>query len=248
MLPPNGGGTPESPLRRRPGLRAAGRPSGARAARRLGHRVDRRHLAHREPRRDPPRPRRRPGLVGAALRIAQSARPASCRPSSSGVDSRAGRPAVRARRRCAAVAARCSVGAPAGAFTVVVRAGPTARRRSSPTPRSSTTGRPMPTRYWLVDAGACGRRSAGSSRPVGCAGPRPRSIPARWRRPTRATRAERDALVPDGPPRSPPLGWRRGHPPGVKCLHAHLAWWLAGGEDPVGRLGGRQLGSTRPTP
>jgi Protein of unknown function (DUF501) len=20
----------------------------------------------------------------------------------------------------------------------------------------------------------------------------------------------------------------------VKCLHAHLAWWLAGGDDPVG--------------
>jgi hypothetical protein len=22
---------------------------------------------------------------------------------------------------------------------------------------------------------------------------------------------------------------------GVKCLHAHVAWWLAGGDDPVGR-------------
>jgi hypothetical protein len=21
----------------------------------------------------------------------------------------------------------------------------------------------------------------------------------------------------------------------VKCLHAHYAWWLAGGDDPVGR-------------
>jgi hypothetical protein len=29
---------------------------------------------------------------------------------------------------------------------------------------------------------------------------------------------------------------------GVKCLHAHLAWWLVGGEDPVGEWTALQIG------
>jgi exopolyphosphatase/guanosine-5'-triphosphate,3'-diphosphate pyrophosphatase len=34
----------------------------------------------------------------------------------------------------------------------------------------------------------------------------------------------------------------------VKCLHAHLAWWLAGGDDPVGRWVEHRLGlDTRPS-
>ena len=46
--------------------------------------------------------------------------------------------------------------------------------------------------------------------------------------------AERDALVPpdhDGPV---PFGGVGGTRRGVKCLHAHFAWWLAGGDDAVG--------------
>ncbi|MGH9182011.1 MAG: DUF501 domain-containing protein [Acidimicrobiales bacterium] len=30
---------------------------------------------------------------------------------------------------------------------------------------------------------------------------------------------------------------------GVKCLHAHYAWFLAGGDDPVGRWAQSQLPS-----
>lgn len=48
-------------------------------------------------------------------------------------------------------------------------------------------------------------------------------------------RTERDALLPaswDGPRPSAGVGGTR---VGVKCLHAHYGWWLAGGDDPVGR-------------
>ena len=47
--------------------------------------------------------------------------------------------------------------------------------------------------------------------------------------------AERDAEMPadhDGPRPSAGVGGTRN---GVKCLHAHYAWYLAGGDDPVGR-------------
>ncbi len=47
--------------------------------------------------------------------------------------------------------------------------------------------------------------------------------------------AERDRLIPadhDGPR---PTGGVGGTRVGVKCLHAHWAWHLAGGDDPIGR-------------
>ena len=47
--------------------------------------------------------------------------------------------------------------------------------------------------------------------------------------------AERDALVPEGHVGPVPFGGVGGTRQGVKCLHAHLAWYLAGGNDPVGR-------------
>ena len=34
----------------------------------------------------------------------------------------------------------------------------------------------------------------------------------------------------------------------MKCLHAHLAWWLAGGDDPVGDWVAIRLGLERPAP
>jgi hypothetical protein len=57
-------------------------------------------------------------------------------------------------------------------------------------------------------------------------------------------RAERDeaieALAPghSGPR---PYGGVAGTRQGVKCLHAHYAWFLAGGDDPVGRWVDEQL-------
>ena len=57
----------------------------------------------------------------------------------------------------------------------------------------------------------------------------------------RAYRDERDALIDtdyDGPRPSGGVGGTR---QGVKCLHTHLAWYLAGGEDPIGRWALDQL-------
>ena len=39
-----------------------------------------------------------------------------------------------------------------------------------------------------------------------------------------------------------PSGGVGGTRKGVKCLHAHLAWYLAGGDDPVGTWTAGQLG------
>jgi hypothetical protein len=48
-------------------------------------------------------------------------------------------------------------------------------------------------------------------------------------------RAERDAALPAGHAGPRPFGGVGGTRRGVKCLHAHYAWFLAGGDDPVGR-------------
>jgi hypothetical protein len=50
-----------------------------------------------------------------------------------------------------------------------------------------------------------------------------------------------------------PPGWRGPRPSGgvggtrtgVKCLHAHYAWYLAGGDDPVGRWVAARLGGSQ---
>ena len=95
-------------------------------------------------------------------------------------------------------------------------------------------GTPMPTRYWLVDpeSDRAVRRleAAGGVRAAGAG----RRSPTRSQPRTTATR-------PSATPRSPPTTWARGRAAasaaraaGVKCLHAHYAWYLAGGDDPVG--------------
>ena len=51
---------------------------------------------------------------------------------------------------------------------------------------------------------------------------------------------ERDALI-DPDHRGPrPSGGVGGTRRGVKCLHAHLAWWLTGADDPVGEWTAQQ--------
>ena len=47
--------------------------------------------------------------------------------------------------------------------------------------------------------------------------------------------ALRDAALPDGWDGPRPSGGVGGTRTGIKCLHAHYAWHLAGGDDPVGR-------------
>ena len=57
--------------------------------------------------------------------------------------------------------------------------------------------------------------------------------------------AERDALIPTdhGGPR--PFGGVAGTRIGVKCLHAHFGWWLAGGNDPIGQWVADKLSISR---
>jgi hypothetical protein len=123
--------------------------------------------------------------------------------------------------------------APKGSFRIVVRHahdGSPVVIRNHPL---LADGTPMPTRYWLLGEPERTMVSRLESRggvhrvedEVGMD-----AIAAAHRR----YAAERDAdLPPDwtGPRPSAGVGGTRR---GVKCLHAHYAWWLAGGDDPVG--------------
>ena len=123
--------------------------------------------------------------------------------------------------------------APQGAFEVVVRdarGGPVVIRNAP----LLDDGTPMPTRYWLVgvDVSRAVSRleSAGGVRAAEAAVD-PDEIAAAHERYAR----ERDAAIPEGWSRPRPSGGVGGTRRGVKCLHAHYAWYLAGGDDPVGR-------------
>jgi len=132
---------------------------------------------------------------------------------------------------------------PGGGFTVVVR-----RDDGSPVVIANEPflrdGTPMPTRYWLVDPdlralvgrleAAGGVREAEAEVDAGALADCHRRYAA-----------ERDALVPAGWTGPRPSGGVGGTRQGVKCLHAHLAWWLAGGGDPVGAWVARELHLTR---
>lgn len=123
--------------------------------------------------------------------------------------------------------------APAGAFDVVVRDadGVPVVIRNAPLLDS---GRPMPTRYWLV--GADIRSEIGRIESAGGVKAAEEAVGLLAIAEAHARyAAERDALIADdyaGPrPHDGVGGTRRG----VKCLHAHYAWYLAGGDDPVGQ-------------
>ncbi len=53
--------------------------------------------------------------------------------------------------------------------------------------------------------------------------------------------AERDASIPADHQGPRPQGGVGGTRRGLKCLHAHYAWHLAGGDDPVGRWVAEQV-------
>jgi hypothetical protein len=133
--------------------------------------------------------------------------------------------------------------APQGAFAVVVRAadGMPVVIRNAPL---LDDGRPMPTRYWLVDRAT--NRRVGSLESAGGVRRAEADVdPAALIAAHRAYAAERDAALPpdwDGPR---PTGGVGGTRTGVKCLHAHYAWFLAGGDDPVGRWVAEQLVAAR---
>lgn len=124
---------------------------------------------------------------------------------------------------------------PMGAFEVVVRddAGAPVVLKNYPL---LADGRPMPTLYWL-----CGERESmligrlesmkGVRRAEADLGLE--AINASHDRYC----AERDAILDAATtqPEHRPTGGVGGTRNGVKCLHAHYGYWLAGGDDPVGQ-------------
>jgi hypothetical protein len=122
---------------------------------------------------------------------------------------------------------------PQGEFEVVVRGehGRPVVIRNAPL---LDDGTPMPTRWWLVgdvERVAIGRLEAAQGvRRAEAAVDRAAIAAAHLR-----YAAERDAALPEGHDGPVPHGGVGGTREGVKCLHAHYAWFLVGGDDPVGR-------------
>jgi len=123
--------------------------------------------------------------------------------------------------------------APRGAFRVVVRSeggGPVVIENAP----LLFDGTPMPTRYWLCgkeERIAVGRIEAGG----GVARARAGVAAGEIVRAHLAYAALRDAALSRDHVGPRPSGGVGGTRVGVKCLHAHYAWYLAGGDDPVGR-------------
>jgi hypothetical protein len=120
-----------------------------------------------------------------------------------------------------------------GDFEVVVRHddGSPAVIRNAPLLRD---GRPMPTRFWLV--GEPERTWVSRLESAGGVAQAEEEVDADELAAAHARyAAERDAALPAGHDGPRPSGGVGGTRVGVKCLHAHYAWHLAGGDDPVGR-------------
>ncbi len=95
-------------------------------------------------------------------------------------------------------------------------------------------GTPMPTRYWLVGAEA--RIEIGRLESTGAIDVAEAEIDdEELDRAHAAYALERDAAIPVGHTGPVPYGGVGGTRRGIKCFHAHWAWYLAGGDDPVGR-------------
>lgn len=128
---------------------------------------------------------------------------------------------------------------PMGAYDVVVRGpggDPVVLRNHPLLP----DGTPMPTRYWLCDPDL--RSAIGTIESEGGVDRAEAEIdPERIARMHRAHAAERDAAMPADHIGPGPTGGVGGTRTGVKCLHAHYANWLAGGDDPVGEWTHRRL-------
>jgi uncharacterized protein len=142
----------------------------------------------------------------------------------------------------AAVVAELLGREPRGAYEVVVRdaAGAPVVLRNAPL---LDDGTPMPTRYWLVgrvERDAVSRLEAEGGVRAAEAAVDPVALAEAHRR----YAAERDAAVPSDWCGPRPSGGVGGTRVGVKCLHAHYAWFLAGGDDPVGRWVAERLGAS----
>ena len=132
---------------------------------------------------------------------------------------------------------------PQGEFEVVVRAldgDPVVLRNQPLLP----DGTPMPTLYWL-----CGAREnvlIGRLEATGAVNKVEAELDAALIAAAHDRyAAERDALIPADHTGPRPFGGVAGTRIGVKCLHAHFGWWLAGGNDPVGDWVAEKLGISR---
>ncbi len=104
-------------------------------------------------------------------------------------------------------------------------------------------GTPMPTLYYLVDPKLL--RRIGTLEAAGGVKESEQSVdPDELLAAHEAYAAERDAMVPAGHSGPRPYGGVGGTRLGVKCLHAHYAYFLAGGQDPVGRWVQERLDDT----
>ena len=121
---------------------------------------------------------------------------------------------------------------PSGRFTVVVRdaTGDPVVIRNEPFLHDGT---PMPTLYWLCgeeEDVAVSRLEADGGVDRAEADVDADELAEAHRR----YAVERDAMIPADHTGPRPSRGVAGTRTGVKCLHAHYAWFLAGGVDPVG--------------
>lgn len=122
---------------------------------------------------------------------------------------------------------------PQGDFVVVVRGhdGTPVVIRNAPL---LDDGTPMPTRFWLLDHDL--NRRIGRIEAAGGVNRAEAEVdPSGLAATHRSYAAERDCALPPGHAGPRPGGGVGGTRTGVKCLHAHYAHLLAGGDDPVGR-------------
>jgi uncharacterized protein len=95
-------------------------------------------------------------------------------------------------------------------------------------------GTPMPTMFWLI--GPEWVKRIGQLEAAGGVGAAESAVDPDELAAAHDRYAElRDAKIPDDHAGPRPSGGVGGTRTGVKCLHAHWAWHLAGGDDPVGR-------------
>jgi hypothetical protein len=132
--------------------------------------------------------------------------------------------------------------APRADFDVVVRSpdGDPAVIRNAPL---LADGTPMPTRFWLVAPDLS--RAVSQLEADGGVRAAAASVDADELAAAHAEYArERNRALPAGWSGPQPFGGVGGTRIGVKCLHAHYAWFLAGGTDPVGRWVDEHLDAT----
>jgi hypothetical protein len=132
---------------------------------------------------------------------------------------------------------------PLGKFSVVVRRpdGQPMVIANEPLLRDGT---PMPTRFWLVDPDI--RDVVARLESQGGVKEAQSEIEPSLVADAHARYAQlRDALLPVGWTGPRPDGGVGGTREGVKCLHAHVAWWLTGADDPVGGWVATRLGLSR---